>query len=760
MATAKTKGDSLGFYLSDPSGLGGARRDAEFWPFEPVILSTIPPIIIERVSAGCGEGAARIVAASADSLQFAAPGEDLGAAVTVAANSSALLESETPGKTVRVYRHAGYSAADLGGEMRFYLRPGINNAVALEDATVAGGTRYGCFWIKNHGARPVTGIVVTAGTNYAVGFETPSGGRVQETANTSTAPSGVSFGATANVGTLAKGASVAIRLRRVLSSPSVSLGATGQVTVAFTVDGVDYSEALTGLYRVSDPSLAGYHLFVGEDALPDFSGAAAAFSATLPMVQALTPGARSYWCVREASAFGLSSQNTLCRTVNVGAGGEDDTEALTNPEVLSLTSAVGGEVDVHLRYSGGMDETPADTWRLYVATGGSTPDPDVDTPADTAMVVQGFGGPVVEKVLRLGPYAYGVPVKVIARVYSSELDAESDSTTVHSVTISTQAPVGPHFAGVAMGESRGLGQSLMEGSTAYGDATVRVSTGETIIEGSGEVFRAELGILRLFRTGLAFKNQAQGAAGSSSPIEAVSADEIYLNVAGVRRAKIDLSNGRIEASEFVMLETAIDLPIIGPVVATATAVYLMVRHGLTGRWTPAIKVDEQGTMTVCLPVLQEFTEMANEFSNSNVTGSLKVGGVGFGVLRIAIGATFNGQTKVIPSALSSPPDLAVTEQDTPDMTAKVAPGACVIAGVLDGLEAETDTPVFVAPSTNDVIAIVQIKDGAPEIKYGTEAGSPVAPTVDAGYIQLAEVYLTPAHTTVETADITDSRQFA
>lgn len=758
MATAMTKGDGLGFYLSDPSGLGGSRRDAEFWPWEPVIQSTIPPIIIERVSAGCGEGDARIVATGPDTVQFAAPGEDLGAAVTLAANSRAVLESETPTKTVRVYRDSGYSAADLGGEMRFYLVQGLNNAIALENATVAGGTRYGCFWIKNHGTVPVSGIVVTAGSNYAVGFEAPSGGLVQEIADSSTAPSAVSLGATANVGTLGPGQSVAVWLRRVLSSPSVSLGAVGQVTVAYTVDGVAYSEVLTGLYRVSDPSLAGYHLFVGEDGLPDFSGASTAFSATLPMVQALTPGARSYWCVREASEFGLSSQNTLCGMVNVGAGGEDDTEALTDPEVLSITSAPGGEVDVRLRYSGGMDATPADTWRLYVATGGTTPDPDVDTPTDTAMRVQGFGGPVAEAVISLGPYVYGATVKVIARVYSSELDAESDSTTVHSVTVSTQAPVGPHFASLGMGESRGLGQSLMAGSTAYGDATVRVSTGETIIEGSGEVFRAELGILRLFRTGLAFKNQAQGAAGSTSPIEAVSADEIYLNVASVRRAKIDLSNGRIEATEFVMTETAIDLPIIGPVVATATAVYVMVRHSVTGRWTPALSVDEAGTMTVCLPVLQEFTNMANAFSDSEMTG-LKVGGIGFGVLRIAIGAAFNGQTGVIPSAISSPPDLKVSEQDTPDMTAKVAAGACVIAGVLDGLEAETNTPTFVAPTTNDVIAIVQGKDGALAIKYGTEAGSPSAPMVDAGYIKLAEVYLTPAHTTVQTADITDSREF-
>ena len=149
----------------------------------------------------------------------------------------------------------------------------------------------------------------------------------------------------------------------------------------------------------------------------------------------------------------------------------------------------------------------------------------------------------------------------------------------------------------------------------------------------------------------------------------------------------------------------------------------------------------------------------NDFELPVECPGLTVGGIGFGVLRRAIGATFAGATGVIPSALSSPPDLAVSEQDTPDMTVQVAPGACVIAGIVDGLDVATDTIALVAPAENDVIAIVQIANGVLTVKYGTEAGSPTAPTVDAGNLKLAEVYMTTAHTTVETADITDNRVF-
>ena len=136
MATAFTKSDAMGYYLSDPRGLGGSRSGVEFEALEPVVLTAIAPIIIERVSSLCGEGRATITAGADNTLAFAAPGEAAGEYVTVPANGRVLLESETPGKSVRVYRDAVYAPADLGGLMTFDLVRGVNNAVEIGRAHV------------------------------------------------------------------------------------------------------------------------------------------------------------------------------------------------------------------------------------------------------------------------------------------------------------------------------------------------------------------------------------------------------------------------------------------------------------------------------------------------------------------------------------------------------------------------------------------------------------------------------------------------
>lgn len=614
MSSARTGIDSLGFYLSDPAGLGGARSDFEHLVLEPIITPGIPSIIVEQVSSACGEGDCQIVASGADALRFAAPGEELGAAVTISDNTSMVLESETAGKTVRVYRDALYNAADLTGDLRFSLVKGLNNAIGLADETVSGGTRYGCVWLHNRSAAAITGIEVTGAGAYTVWLEAPSAGLCQEIADDTTAPTGASFGATDTAATLAAGESLLLWVRRVLAAPTMDPAAEGLVVVEWVSSAVTYTQTLAGCYRVSDPALAGYALFLGTDAQPDFDAAPAEFGA-LPLVTALAADATHYWAVREVNEFGLASLNTLTRVVTLDAGGEDATEALTNPEVISITSGPGGEVDVRLRYNGMADATPADYFRLYVGANVSingddpTPDPGTDTPEDTAIVVMGLARPDVEQVVRLGPYGYGVPVSVIARVYSSTLDAESNSTTAHTVTVSTQGPVGMHQFAMAAGSKYGAGRSLMEGTVYYDAPTnavgVKTLSGEVVLFGSDEAFRAAYGSETLFRTRFDLQTVPHSAAGAATPIEAISADEVYINVAGVRRARVDFVAGVIECASWTTGADRANLPVIGPVYVTGTTTYLMVRNALTGRWTPALSVDDEGHLTVYGPYKQE-----------------------------------------------------------------------------------------------------------------------------------------------------------
>ena len=528
--------------------------------------------------------------------------------MAVAANTRVLLESETPGKSVRVYRDAVYAPANLGGLMIFDLVQGVNNAIGMSNITVAGVTDYGCLWLTNHSDDDLTGIDVTPGANFAVAVETPVGGLCEETANATTAPA-VSFSGSATIATLAPGESRLLRFRRTVGAGSVNASVVASIDVAYTYNGVEYSDTLEGIYRVGNAALDRYELYVGVDELPDF-GAAPAASGALPLSTALAPGHRHYYAVRKRNAFDLASFNTLCESKVIDGDGEEVVTVLSDPAVLSMTSTAGGEVSIALRYADLVDEVAGDTWRLYVTSDGTDPDPETDEPEDTPIRQTGLARPQIENTLRLGPYAYGATVKVIARVYSSELEAESGSTTVHSVTVTTQVPVGAHRLGVSMAGYADAPMSSVNDGTVYYDAPtnsvgIRTLTGEVVLFGSGEVFRAELGALSLFRTSLEFHTVPHSAPGASTPIEVVSDEEIYINVASVRRAKLDLVNRRIEAAGFEFGHAALDVPVIGPLHITADATYIMVRSAVTGRWTPAVKVGSDGLFVVCLSVLQE-----------------------------------------------------------------------------------------------------------------------------------------------------------
>lgn len=107
----------------------------------------------------------------------------------------------------------------------------------------------------------------------------------------------------------------------------------------------------------------------------------------------------------------------------------------------------------------------------------------------------------------------------------------------------------------------------------------------------------------------------------------------------------------------------------------------------------------------------------------------------------------------------------VTASGTPDMNVQVALGYAIISSKFFWESAAQEVGPFTAPSADDRIDIVQATLGVEglNIKQGTEAGSPTAPSADADSIILAEVYLRPAMTSIEDTDdatngyITDKR---
>jgi hypothetical protein len=174
--------------------------------------------------------------------------------------------------------------------------------------------------------------------------------------------------------------------------------------------------------------------------------------------------------------------------------------------------------------------------------------------------------------------------------------------------------------------------------------------------------------------------------------------------------------------------------------------------------------------------------MANELKSTNLTGTLAVvgaitlNGVPVGAAEAAAGLA----GIAIRDILGAPDDatwvigggptttvLKVTAQSSPNLTVQVARGTCFIAGVHAGItSALASLGGFAAPSANPRIDIVQMSNaGVISRKAGTEAGSPTAPTADAGNMVIAEVYNRVGQTSIKNTDdstngyITDRREW-
>lgn len=670
------------------------RGDLEFQPLPAMITNPIGPIVVQRVSPACGPGTGTIRAASTGTLAWTAPGDTEGTAVSIAANTSVLLESGTADRSVRVYRDSVYNADDLGGTMTLDLRRGINGVVAGPNVDEAGSQYYACFYICNHSPSNVTSIqirphgigttrtsntaqlpgsgagtittsgsladwplhgwckiITTApavrevvyyssrtstsltvpaagrgllGTSAAAGsatdsiapvaplrlwLESPVNGAVQTIPDHETAPIGASWSFSETVATLLPGEERAVWIHRdVPAGCTVEPEQVTGLSFLFTASAVAYSESTWAWFRIGDTALEGYELHVGSGIPPNFNTPVAT-SATLPFDYALPPDETYYYATRYRNMFGLESFNVLLNHRVIDAGGIDITDTLTNPSDISMTSQPGGEVDITMTYRGSLDETSADYWRLYITTDGTAPDPGTDTPEDTSMSAGGFGLNDITQTITIGPYDYNTVVKVIARSYSSTLTEESSSTDIHTLTVTTQEPVQSGRMGVFTGNYRSHEFSPYEKTTYFNSPAntvgLEIRDGEVIAFGSSEAFRGVYGNGLEFRTTFTFSSIAHSASGTASPIEVIDADTFYINVAGTRRAKVDLSLSRIEANTFNFSDTPIALPVIGPAHSTATATYIMVLNGITGRWTPIVKVDSSGVFTTTAEVLQE-----------------------------------------------------------------------------------------------------------------------------------------------------------
>jgi len=105
--------------------------------------------------------------------------------------------------------------------------------------------------------------------------------------------------------------------------------------------------------------------------------------------------------------------------------------------------------------------------------------------------------------------------------------------------------------------------------------------------------------------------------------------------------------------------------------------------------------------------------------------------------------------------------LEVTESDTPDMRVQVAPGSAVVSGEIVAITEATSTDTILAPTApNSRIDLIQIDQyGDISVVTGTPSETPEAPSASTDCLSLATVEIGPGETTIEDADITDTRRY-
>jgi hypothetical protein len=106
-------------------------------------------------------------------------------------------------------------------------------------------------------------------------------------------------------------------------------------------------------------------------------------------------------------------------------------------------------------------------------------------------------------------------------------------------------------------------------------------------------------------------------------------------------------------------------------------------------------------------------------------------------------------------------NFAPHAQDTPDMTISLDPGH-VMAGQTLVEQAAQNTTAVSAPVSNPRIDRVVINNatGTALVISGTEAASPAAPVIPAGYSPVAQILLAPTTTAITNAMLTDERDFS
>lgn len=199
------------------------------------------------------------------------------------------------------------------------------------------------------------------------------------------------------------------------------------------------------LHRVESTAYELYELYAGTGGNePNLNGTPIATSATLPFNSGVLSFPETYkLVVVKRNRYGLKSRNVTSFTLELDAGGAVVATRPSTPEYEGLAVAAGGAFRVTAQYAYAADgANAADTFLVYLKTGGADPDPTMDTPVEVSMVKRDG---VAHLDYTSGTNAHGTVGKLIVRTRrqgSPDVDS-SNLNIIGPVSADATGPAAP-----------------------------------------------------------------------------------------------------------------------------------------------------------------------------------------------------------------------------------------------------------------------------------------------------------------------------
>lgn len=620
--------------MDHAASLGGHRSSERVPCLTPHRLNAVSNITITFVAGRNGEGIGNLVADSTSSLRWTPPGGAPGASVTIANGETKVLYGASPDADSYIIV-TRTSATELGGSETVQLLQTINNVVGGSnfdgDDEAAGAEKYRALMFLSNAATNVTDLKVWIDddfdTDLRIAKETPDGtGALTVVANEDSQPGGlvwvtpVTEGTALALGTVIPGGEIGLWIeRKIVAASGANPDVVTVLNYKYTLSGTDYTGNLCGVSRNAENGLKDFLVWVGTNADPDTSGAEDdSFDVgDLPYLidNALAADNNYHHIILSQNEYGLRSLVEEALIVRIDAGGDELEEPPSGPSTVQAKAIEDGKAQVTASYqpategltAAAIAAKRATSWLIYVSVDGTDPDPALDSPTVVAMNEIGNA----EQLVWPTPAGYveDTPIRFLVRTRRDTFDSEN--VDIHEQLSEPWGPARPKGA-VSIGRFRGIYQSPITGPTENVFIDVARNIYWQVIPGEVRLWADTKLIWNLrattrtnSRQGLHtyFSRKYGAISGAGTGAVEVgtwdgAAKELYFNVAGVRRMKVDAVAETIEMILFRPADTLeislADVPIYGKYASTVFQCWDLI----TEDWITAASLNAAGTFAM------------------------------------------------------------------------------------------------------------------------------------------------------------------